>query len=74
MVGHAVIGDREWLIQYNIGDIVYHIAEHDKKPGVVTQIILQDGRVVYLVEFGISNSAWFADVVLSREFKPDYVT
>ncbi len=74
MAGHASVGDREWFINYAIGDTVYHVTDIDKKPGVVTQIILQDSRVVYCVEFGSKDATWFSAVSLSREHKPDYVS
>lgn len=42
---------KEWIVRFNIGDIVYSITDIDQKPGMITEINLTaNGGVTYIVQ------------------------
>lgn len=70
--GTAQVGEDRWVIRFELGQVVYHLANREKRPGIVTRILLDRGRVMYGVEWGHDRCDIHVEHVLTTEFHPDY--
>lgn len=57
---------------FRVGETAYHRAAVEKKPGVVTCILLFEREVMYRLSWGDGRCSDHFNFELSREFTPDY--
>lgn len=73
VIGTAACASDRWHILFAIGETVYHVADTERRPGVVVKICLRpEGAVTYCVEWG--NASWneYSAVALRTEFQPHF--
>jgi hypothetical protein len=56
---------------YDIGQVVYHVTDTEKKPGLIVSICVPATQVIqYRVEWGSGKDDWYTELSITDTFTP----